>query len=84
MRRKSAVCASPWHRGDRYIAARLDAFERRIEFRRLTDRGREAVAMDRIVCRTCMRAEVDDRRQTGNVHTAALFPGAPLAKGVLR
>jgi len=73
VRRDDLACASPWHQGDRYVASRLDAFERRIEFRRLTDQGRQSVVLDRIVCRACMRAEVEDRRSTGDAGTAPLF-----------
>jgi hypothetical protein len=73
VRRSAVSCASPWHRGDRFIASRLDAFERRIEFRRLTDQGRQTVVLDRIVCRSRMRAEVEDRRPTGDAGTAQLF-----------
>jgi hypothetical protein len=73
MRRRSLVCASPWHRGDAYIASRLDAFERRIEFRRLTDQGRQTVVLDRIVCRACMRAEAGERRTEPGDGTASLF-----------
>jgi hypothetical protein len=67
------LCSSPWHRGDPYIASRLDAFERRIEFRRLTDQGRQSVVLDRIVCRRCMNAEVADRRPAPGTGTASLF-----------
>jgi hypothetical protein len=73
--RTALACASPWHEGDRYIGVRSDAFERRIEFRRLTDQGREAVVMDRIVCRACLNAEVEDRRGSG-VDTGSLFGGS--------
>lgn len=60
MRRRPA-CTSPYHRGD-VLLSRLDAFERRIEFRRLSDQGREATLLDRIVCRACMRREIAERR----------------------
>ena len=73
MRRDALTCTSPWHTGDPYVASRLDAFERRIEFRRLTDQGREAVVTDRIVCRACMRAEVTDRRGEAKDQTQSLF-----------
>ncbi len=73
MRRESLACASPWHRGDRYIASRMDGLERRIEFRRLTDQGRETVLTDRLVCRACMRAEVAERRGGGDAQTESLF-----------
>lgn len=75
MGRRSLVCASPWHEGDRYIASRFDAFERRIEFRRLSDQGREAVILDRIACRGCMAVEVAERRPSDHLDTASLFPG---------
>lgn len=58
------VCGSPYHSGDRLIGTRLEAFERRIEFRRLADQGRETVILDRIVCRACMRTETAERRRT--------------------
>jgi hypothetical protein len=51
----------------------MDAFERRIEFRRLTDQGRQTVIKDRTVCRACMRAEVEDRRGNGGPDTGELF-----------
>ncbi len=41
--------------------ARLDAFERRIQFRRVTAQGREAVVLDRVVCWACMVHEIADR-----------------------
>jgi len=61
MARRRPACASPYHRGDPLLS-RLDAFERRIEFRRLFDQGREATLLDRIVCRACMQIEIADRR----------------------
>ena len=73
MRRAPLACASPWHTGDPLIVSRLDAFERRIEFRRFGDQGRQAVITDRIVCRACMRAEVEDRRPTRAADTRSLF-----------
>ena len=77
MGREALACASPWHSGDPYIASRLDAFERRIEFRRLTDQGRQSVVLDRIVCRTCMAAEVADRRGNRRIETGSLFASDP-------
>ena len=77
MHRQPLVCASPWHRGDRYIASRVEAFERRIEFRRLTDRGRESVVLDRIVCRRCVGAEVAERRGEAGPKTAPLSGEGP-------
>jgi hypothetical protein len=71
MRRRPA-CASPYHRGD-VLLARLDAYERRIEFRRLSDQGREATLLDRIVCRACMRREIAERRGGTGPKTAPLF-----------
>jgi hypothetical protein len=65
-------CGSPYHVGDRWIPSRLGGFERRIEFRRLTDQGRERVIFDRIVCRNCLLAEAEDRRTSGP-DTASLF-----------
>ena len=63
MKPLTVACASPLHTGDALVA-RADAVERRIEFRRLTDQGRQAVLLDRLVCRTCMRAEIAERRGT--------------------
>jgi hypothetical protein len=71
--RDAFFCAGPWHQGDRYLATRYDAFERRIEFRRMSDRGREAVVLDRLVCRSCMRAEVQERRADGQPGTLPLL-----------
>jgi len=71
--RRAYICASPYHVGDRLIASRRGAFERRIEFRRLGDQGREAVVLDRIVCYACLRAEVAERRDMGGPKTAPLF-----------
>jgi hypothetical protein len=62
MSRRRPACASPYHRGDALLPSRLDGFERRIEFRRLRDQGREATVLDRIVCRACMRIEIAERR----------------------
>jgi hypothetical protein len=56
MRSGAFQCSSPWHTGDRYIASRFDTFERRIEFRRRTDQGRERVLQTGDVCRACMQA----------------------------
>ena len=70
---RALFCASPWHRGDRYIANRTDALERRIEFRRLTDLGRQSVILDRIVCRSCLREEVIQRRGEGASEALSLF-----------
>ncbi len=77
MRRDAYVCASPYHEGDRYLPTRYDAFERRIEFRSKTDQGREAVILDRLVCRACMNAEVQDRRGAVRPDTISLFPNEP-------
>jgi len=71
MRRRPA-CTSPYHRGD-VLLSRIAAFERRIEFRRLSDQGREATLLDRIVCRACMRREIDERRGGPGPTTASLF-----------
>jgi hypothetical protein len=71
--RRAYICASPYHVGDRLITSRGGAFERRIEFRRLTDQGREAVVIDRLVCHACMTAEVTERRGEGGAKTAPLF-----------
>jgi len=67
------ACASPYHAGDRLIPYRFDAFERRIEFRRTTDQGRERVILDRHVCRACLEAEVADRRGGPAEGTPPLF-----------
>jgi hypothetical protein len=72
MSRRRPTCTSPYHRGDALLS-RFDAFERRIEFRRLSDQGRQATLLDRIVCRACMRREIDERRGGAGPSTAALF-----------
>jgi hypothetical protein len=74
MRRTAYVCGSAWHQGDRYLPDRYGVYERRIEFRRLTDQGRESVILDRLVCRACIEAEVSDRRKSGRPDTMPLFP----------
>jgi hypothetical protein len=71
--RQTFICASPYHVGDRLILSRRGAFERRIEFRRLSDQGRESVVLDRIVCWACMGAEIAERRGTGPPATASLL-----------
>lgn len=68
---KRPACGSPYHRGDALLS-RLDAFERRIEFRRMHDQGREATVLDRIVCRSCMQIEIAERRGSA-ASTAPLF-----------
>jgi hypothetical protein len=70
---RTFICASPYHVGDRLIVSRRGAFERRIEFRRLTDQGRESVILDRIVCCACLGAEIADRRGAVAPTTAPLF-----------
>ncbi len=72
MSRRRPACASPYHRGDALLS-RFDAFERRIEFRRLHDQGREATALDRIVCRACMQIEIAERRGGPGPVKAPLF-----------
>lgn len=58
-------CESPSHDGDRLIDRR-DLLERRIEWRRLTDQGREHVRIVRRECRWCMsRALVDSHLEQG-------------------
>jgi hypothetical protein len=68
----TVACASPLHVGDRLVS-RIDAVERRIEYRRLTDQGREAVLLDRLVCKGCMRAELAQRRGAERPENAHLF-----------
>lgn len=65
MRRHGYQCSSPWHEGDRLVPWRSDVFERRIEYRRRTDQGRERVTSTGDVCRACMNAETKDRRGPG-------------------
>jgi hypothetical protein len=72
MKALTVACASPLHVGDRLVS-RFDAVERRIEFRRLTDQGREAVLLDRLVCKGCMRAELAQRRGTDRLDNTHLF-----------
>jgi hypothetical protein len=73
VRPRTFICGSPYHLGDQFIASRLDSFERRIEFRRLKDQGREAVVLDRVVCHACLVAEVTDRRSQADSKTQRLF-----------
>jgi hypothetical protein len=75
MSSRRPACTSPYHRGDALLSRR-DAFERRIEFRRLYDQGREATVLDRIVCRACMQIEIAERRGGTAVSTAPLFEHA--------
>ena len=73
MKPLTVACASPLHDGDPLVA-RTDAVERRIEFRRLSDQGRQAVLLDRLVCKTCMRAEIAERRGASHSsQNASLF-----------
>jgi hypothetical protein len=49
----SRHCQYPDHQGDRLVG-HGDLFEARLEFRRLTDQGRQAVKKYGNVCRGCM------------------------------
>ncbi len=71
--RRTYICGSPYHVGDRLIASRRGAFERRIEFRRLGDQGREAEVLDRIVCHACLTVEVAERRDEVGAKTTPMF-----------
>jgi len=51
------TCSSPLHQGDRLVRGE-PGLERRIEYRRTTDQGRERVRMTGLVCRACMFAEL--------------------------
>ena len=51
------TCESPAHVGDALVDRR-DLLERRIEWRRLTDQGREHVRIVRRECRVCMNLEL--------------------------
>ena len=73
MRRGAFQCSSPWHEGDRLVLSRRDLFERRIEFRRRSDQGRERVIATGDVCRACMFAEIRDRSGAGSPETAPMF-----------
>jgi hypothetical protein len=53
-----ASCESPSHEGDRLVDRR-DLLERRIEWRRLTDQGREHVRIVRRECKACALAELN-------------------------
>jgi hypothetical protein len=52
------ACENPDHEGDRLIDRR-DLLERRIEWRRLTDQGREHVRIIRRECKVCARRELE-------------------------
>lgn len=74
MTRKTALsCGSPHHQGDRLIRARSGAYERRIEYRRLTDQGRERTQLTFISCHGCMEAEVGGKWDT---QQPSMFGGA--------
>lgn len=57
MPRTHDLCESPAHVGDR-VVLRRDLLERRIEWRRLTDQGRENVRIVRRECKACVRREL--------------------------
>lgn len=52
-----ASCEAPSHDGDRLVDRR-DLLERRIEWRRLTDQGREHVRIVRRECKACAAREL--------------------------
>lgn len=51
------LCEHPEHEGD-VLVDRRDLLERRIEWRRLTDQGREHVRIVRRECKACMRVDL--------------------------
>jgi hypothetical protein len=53
------VCENIEHVGERLVDRR-DLLERRIEWRRLTDQGREHVRIERRECVACARRELDE------------------------
>lgn len=59
-----AACAAPRHEGDRLVDRR-DLLERRIEWRRLTDQGREHVRIVRRECKACALAELNPVTEQG-------------------
>lgn len=56
------VCENATHAGDPLVA-RFELLERRIEWRRLTDQGREYVRLVRRECKTCAAREINATRK---------------------
>jgi hypothetical protein len=56
------TCESAEHRGDPLVDRR-DLLERRIEWRRLTDQGREHVRIVRRECKACAARELGASRK---------------------
>ena len=56
-----AACEHPGHVGDPLVDRR-DLLERRIEWRRLTDQGREHVRIVRRECKVCAARELNPQR----------------------
>ncbi len=79
MRSAALVCASPHHDGDRLIRDRLDAVEKRHEYRRVSDQGRERVELLYVCCKACMRAEIEAARPAAPP-TGSLFDGTLTTK----
>lgn len=50
------------HKCRQIVPSIYDQFERRIEFRRLSDQGRHRVLLTGRLCRDCVDAEVDGHR----------------------
>lgn len=52
------VCEHPFHVGDPLVL-RSDLLEERTEWRRVVDQGREHVRIQRRVCKTCARRDLE-------------------------
>ena len=58
---KSYACTDPKHSGDRLIKYASDAFEIRLEARRLIDqRARKNVQLVSVICKTCLPFRLDE------------------------
>jgi hypothetical protein len=61
---KSYVCEDAKHEGDRLIPHPFDAFEIRLEARRLSDqRGRTNVQIVGCICRRCLPFRLDEMKE---------------------
>ena len=58
-----ALCEYPGHIGDRLVDRR-DLCEKRIEWRRLLDQGREYTRLVRRECKACARRQVETPEAT--------------------
>jgi hypothetical protein len=58
---KSYVCGDALHSGDRLIPDARDAYEIRLESRRLVDqRGRKNVQLVSVICKECLPFRLDE------------------------